>query len=233
MWKDADDNDCSATIYWKAYENGSYTDLQSATTIDTSASSVGLDVIFDGYTYVTAIYYADAESEPQSLSSTTLKKASDGTWTVMVGGSPVTVADGSNIQVFYTPTSGSGYTPPTPAPTGIPKPETEKTVTANDDGTYTIQLDIEGHEDQEVKQVGANVIVIMDITQSMTNDMPEDPDNPDDESITRMEAAKRALNTLITTLDPDTNLINFRAVNFANFQSNNQGTCQNYWMLTL
>ena len=219
VWTDGEGNECSSTIHWSVYENESYTELQSPATIDSTASSVALNVLFEGYSYVSTVYLENAEATPQALSSPTLKKASDGTWYATIGGSQVTLADGSNIYVIYAPATGTPTT--TPAPTDVPKPETQKTVTANDDGTYTIQLDITGHENQEIKQVGANVIVVMDVTQSMTTAMPKD--NPSDPNVSRMAAAKSALNTLITTLNPDVNLINFTAVNFGNYHEDNQG----------
>lgn len=219
VWKDASDTDRSATIHWGTYEGSEFTELESPTTIDESAASVKLDVIIDEYYFVGAEYLETEDAAPQNMANTTLKKAADGTWQITLeGNQTVTIADGSHIRVNYAPIGGGGYTPPSPPPADVLAPDTTKTVTANPDGTYTIELDIEGKQDEEITQIGANVIVIMDITQSMTNPMPRP-----DQSMTRMAAAKRALNTLVTTLDPDTNLINFTAVNFGNSANYSNG----------
>lgn len=219
VWVDASANEKSATVHWGTYQGSEFTELESPTTLDTTASSVKLDVIIDGYYYVGAEYLATESAEPQNLANSTLKKAADGTWQLTLeGNQTITIADGSHIRVNYAPMGSGGYTPPSPPPADVLAPDTNKTVTSNGDGTYTIQLDIEGKQDQEVTQIGANVIVVMDITQSMTTAMPRP-----DQSMSRMAAAKRALNTLINTLDPDTNLINFTAVNFGNSANYSNG----------
>ena len=219
VWKEGEE-DKTATIHWGTYVDGVFEELTTSTTIDSTASNVKLDIIIDAekYYFVGAEYVAAEGADPVNLSSTTIKKANDGTWQMNLEGSnqPVTIADGSNIYVNYAPYGEGGYTPP-PRPTAdVLAPETEKTVTDNGNGTYTIQLDIEGKQDETVTQIGANVIIVMDITQSMSNNMPR-------ESSSRMAAAKRALNTLITTLDPDTNTINFTAVNFGNSANYSNG----------
>ena len=206
----ADDTEQSATIHWGTYNGGVFEELESPATIDSTASSVKLDVIFDGYYYVGAEYKETESADGVNLTSSTLKKADGGTWQVTLEGSGATaVADGSHIYVNYAPKNDGQYTPPLRPSAEILAPETDKTVTDNKDGTYTIQLDITGKQDETVTQIGANVIIIMDITQSMTNAMPGS-------SMSRMAAAKQALTTLVNTLDPDTNLINFTAVNFGN-----------------
>lgn len=216
VWKDAGGIEQSATVHWGTYNGGVFEELESPTTLDTTASSVKLDVIIDGYYFVGAEYKATESSDGVNLTSTTLKKATDGTWQVKLEGSgTVTIADGSHIYVNYAPMGSGGYTPPTP-PLEVLAPVTTKNVEDNKDGTYTITLNIEGKEDQEITQVGANVIIVMDITQSMTNRMPNSARN-------RMQAAKAALTTLIDTLKPSENLINFTAVNFGETSSYSNG----------
>ena len=219
-WENAG-SDKSATIHWGTINGDTFTEFTDTATVDSSAGSISLDVIFDGYLYSTASYKkGDVE---YAIDSKILKKekAEDGStyWTmqahVVTGeeGSPETVIieDGADIYVNYVEKS-SGYTPPDPSPAEVKGPITEKSVTPNGDGTYTIRLDITGQQDHTVNRVGANVIVILDRTQSMSNRMGNS---------TRMAAAREALQTLITTLDPGTaeegkNLINFTVVGFAN-----------------
>ena len=73
----------------------------------------------------------------------------------------------------------------------------KKSVTPNPDGTFDIRLDILGKSVPTTTKAAANVIVVMDVTQSMTNNMPGT-------STSRMEAAKSALRTLIGVLNPGT-----------------------------
>ena len=218
-WTNAETGDEeSATIHWGTYEGDDFKDLSTATTVDLTAASVDLAVLMDEY-YFVGIEYRETESaEPQDLNkNSVLKKTEDGHRTL----GDITIANGSHIYVNYAPKGSGGYVPPSPPPAEMPEaPETTKTVTDNGDGTYTIQLDVIGHQDENVTQIGANVIVVMDITQSMTNQMP-------DGSGSRMAAAKRALSALVTTLDPDTNLINFTAMNFG--VSQNGATLARDW----
>ncbi len=201
----------SATIHWGTYEDGEFKDFETANTVDTTASSVDLATNHDGYYFVGVDYAASEGAEPIYVENESTLQKADGEWKL----GNITIADGSHIYVNYADKGSGGYTPP-PKPTPeVLSPDTNKTVTKNPDGTYTIQLDIEGKQDEVVTQVGANVIVIMDITQSMTNSMPGGG--------TRMAAAKSALNTLIDILDPDTNVINFTAVNFGNSANYSNG----------
>lgn len=199
-----------ATIHWVTYEDGVDKELDTSTTIDSTATNVDINVIIDAekYYFIGADYRLTEDAEEfENLKSTVLKKV-DGVWQISLEDSgTVPVADGSHIFVHYAPYSQDHpYSPPSPPSPEVLSPDTEKTVTDNEDGTYTIRLDIEGKSDHSTTQVGANIVVIMDITQSMTNSISG--------GSTRMAAAKQALRTLINTLDPDTNLINFRAINF-------------------
>ena len=221
-WTNADDEEESATVHWGTYEDEEFNEFNSTTTVDFTASSVDLAVIVDNdYYYVGAEYKSvDGAEEALNLKSSVIRK-SDGQWVMtMEDSSTKTVENGSHIYVNYAPKSDGTYVAP-PKPTGdVLAPETAKDVSDNHDGTFTIRLDITGKEDETVTQVGANVIIVMDITQSMTNAMP-------DGSGSRMAAAKNALNKLITTLEPDVNLINFTAVNFG--VSQNGATLARDW----
>ena len=202
-----DDNQFSATIHWGSYNESVFEDFSSTTTIDTTTNTVDLGINHDGYYFVGVDYLAPNAEETKYVGDgvSTLTKA-DGAWKI----GDITVENGSDIYVNYASKESSSYTPPeTDIPDDYPSPETEKTVTKNADGTYTIQLDVEGHQSETITQTAANVIVIMDITQSMTNQMP-------DGGGSRMAAAKSALTTLLDTLEPSTNKIYFTAVNFGN-----------------
>ncbi|MBR2552647.1 MAG: hypothetical protein IKF05_06645, partial [Erysipelotrichaceae bacterium] len=93
---------------------------------------------------------------------------------------------------------------------GLNGPKTEKSVTQNDDGTFTIQLDITGVVN-EVKH-GANVVVVFDRTSSMSGNMSNS------DRIMRINAAIAAVETMVTTLNPGTgenqNDIDFALVEF-------------------
>ena len=207
----------SATIHWGYMNEGSFVEFDDVASLDSNAGSMSLDVIFDGYMYSSAVYVKDGvEYGLDSKILTKVTAEGETSWTMQahpVGEGEetepqtVTIENGAEIYVYYVE-KAEGYTPPPPAPADVKGPITEKKVTPNGDGTYKIRLDITGQQDHTVNRIGANVIVVMDITQSMTNTMSNGQ--------TRMAAAKTALNTLIDTLDPDTNLINFTAVNFGN-----------------
>ena len=214
----------SATIHWGYIDGETFTEFTDTASLDSDAGSMNLNLIFDGYMYSTA-HYENGEDE-YALDSPILTKvtAEDGStsWTMTAhvttgeDGSPetVTIEDGTDIYVVYVEKT-AGYTPPAPSPANVKGPITEKHVSSNGDGTYKIRLDITGQQDHTVNRIGANVIIVMDRTESMNTSMPDGG--------TRMAAAKTALTTLIETLNPGTgenqNLINFTAVDFANSAS--------------
>ena len=234
-WTNSEEEEEKVTIHWGYYEGSTFNEFTSTTTVDSSAASVDLAVNVDGYYYVGAEYKETESADPVNMGSSVLKKSGD-TWTIETvttgeDGKETTVTtsvvDGSHIYVNYASKDSGSYTPPSP-PSGSAEsiaPETTKKVTKNSDGTYTIELSVEGHEDQTVEKIGANVIIVMDITQSMTSSISG--------GSTRMAAAKSALNTLISTLNPgtgeDQNLINFAAVNFGN---DNDYTLARTWTST-
>ncbi|MBR3395027.1 MAG: VWA domain-containing protein, partial [Firmicutes bacterium] len=217
----------SATIHWGTNEGEEFKEFDSTTTIDISASSVDLAVNIDGYYFAGAKYKTSETADGVVLGDSVIRKGTDGKWsveTVLYDGDgnatnatePTTIAHDSHIYVYYAVKGGdSGYTPPGPAPATLNdiKPETKKNVKSNNDGTYTIRLDVTGHATEDVK-IGANVIVMLDMTYSMRqNDM----------NGTRIAAAKSALLSLIDTLNPgydadhpDLNLVNFTLATFGN-----------------
>ena len=216
-----------ATIHWGTLAGSTFEEFDSTTTVDLSASSDDLAVNIDGYYYTGGKYKATETDDGVVLNDSVIRKGENGRWLVETvtyddeGNATVNtvqVINGSDIYVYYAEKGSGGYNPPGPPPATLESitPETEKDVTPNGDGTYTIRLDITGHATEDTKQ-GANVIVMLDMTYSMRqNDM----------NGTRIAAAKRALLTLIDALDPgydeshpDLNLVNFTLATFGNTMS--------------
>ncbi len=215
--------DNTVTIHWGYYVDGVYQHFEEQTTLDPNASNVSLNALISGYLYSGAFYRPSDSTQEYPLSSEILTKVDDNTWTIKVMMPPadapeadpveqtVTLASGDDIYTVYVE-KASTYTPPSPAPADVKGPITNKNVSSNGDGTYKIRLDVTGQVDHSVTRVGANVIVVLDVTQSMSNTISGGG--------TRMAAARSALQTLINALNPgtgeDQNLINFTVVTFAN-----------------
>ena len=208
--------DGSATIHYGTMDGGDFTEFEEdkVALLDTTASSVSLENNFAGYSFMTA-YYVESGSEDQTIIDPVLYKQ-EGKWFadkhITETGSDVTtiqrdgIANNSDIYVVYTapqshPQSGSDVQGPT----------TTKTVTENPDGTYTVQLDVEAPVTTETDSQGANVLIILDRTSSMSNRMSRW------DSTTRWSAAKSAIETLVTTLksgDNANNDIDFALMDF-------------------
>ncbi len=217
------------TVHFGYIQDDDFKPFSEDISLDSNASSMNLDVIVDGYIYSGAYYVPDADGDAAyDLDSSILTKVTDEnnntSWTALVhvpvagGGNEttletMTLATGSDIYVLYVKKAES-YTPPGPSnPQEVKGPITEKQVTDNHNGTYKIRLDITGQMERDVNRIGANVIVIMDRTQSMSNEMSP--------GVTRMDAAKTAMYTLIDTLNPGSgesqHLINMTVVEFCNW----------------
>lgn len=223
VWTDAQGDEQSAEIHWGYQEGDTFNEFTDTASLDSNAATMSLDVIFDGYMYGSATY-KKGNTEYSLASDTLTKVTGEGgatSWTMQANVptgegdqtavQTVTIEDGADIYAYYIE-KASSYTPPGPSPDTVKGPITKKTVTANPDGTYKVRLDVTGQKDTSTTKIGANVIIVMDRTNSMTNDI--------DGGDSRMDAAKDALTTLINTLNPGTganqNLINFTAVEFAN-----------------
>ncbi|MBR6950390.1 MAG: Cna B-type domain-containing protein [Oscillospiraceae bacterium] len=205
----------TATIHFvEINEDGTVTDLESEVSLDTSAASVSLNTDFPDvggkeYRFVGGYYATEAVTHPADDAvniNATLTKAEDGTWTCtpVDGSAAITIASGSHLYATYKQFVPAGTTPET-GDASLIKPDSIKNVTDNGDGTYTIRLDINGHQHQE-KQ-GANVLLVFDRTSSMVdNNMG---------SVTRFAAAKSAVHTLVDALDPAKNPITMAAMSFA------------------
>ena len=212
----------AATIHWGKIENGTFVEFDAAI-LDSSAESISLANYYDGYEYVDAVYYT---TEPTSVSIDASTTVSGRTFinTVLTreyatgsesnyhwlgedshnNAQEFTIANGSHIYAVYqVPEEGSGN-PESPA--DVAGPTTTKKVTNNGDGTYTIQLDVTGAVKTETSQTGANVIVVFDNSGSMSASVG---------SKTRLQAAKDAVGTLVTALNPGTNDIDMALVYFA------------------
>ena len=208
-WKNADNEDQSATIHFGTVVDGAFSEFEQTTiSFDTSANNINIANTFDGYTYRDAVYcasgvaYANGSDISSILYKTETGWAADVT-TVDENENPVVtrtpIANGSDIYVRY-------YVPTDPVPSGddpetIPSPTTTKTVTQNTDGTYTIQLDIAGSSVQSTEPRYVNVLIILDATRSMNG--------------AKWTNAKAAMKALIETLVEGDNAANAGHIDFA------------------
>ncbi len=218
-WK-VGDEDQGATIHFVELNNdGTFTELGPEVSLDTNAASVSLSTDFPDvvegentkeYRYV-AGYYSTTEATVLDSAgivpiNAVLTKTEDGKWEcdpTLLGADNIPVANGSHIYATYKQFVPAGNTPSGGDASKI-KPDAFKNVSNNNDGTYTIRLDINGHQLEE-KQ-GANILLIFDRTSSMEeNNMG---------SVTRMVAAQRAVHTLIDALQPGTNPIKVAVLSF-------------------
>ena len=194
IWKDESGAEQSATIHWMNID-GTELDSDKVPALDTTAASIGIANTFDGLSFTGQVGYVGPESEDEIRIATTLYKAEHGWEYERLTGADdaetqrFPVENGSNIYVYYqAPVS---Y-PSGAADDTIASPTTTKSVTANEDGTYTIQLDVTGSTVEETDAVGANVLILLDRTSSMSSRMSGGGN--------RMQAAKAAVNTLVGIL---------------------------------
>ena len=202
-----------STIHWGITdENGEFQELEedSTVTMDTTASTLSLRNSISGYQYRDAVYCAPGETPADGVNIESIIYKTDDSWACDAIDSETgdvtstAIADGSNIYVYYyVPT-----TPPGPAPTPetgedptVPSPTTTKTVEKNEDGTYTITLDIAGATVTEDNSHYVNVLVILDATTSMSG--------------AKWTNAKAAVNTLIETMTEGDNAANAGKIDFA------------------
>jgi hypothetical protein len=211
--------------------------------LDTSGTTINLkefaeSVMPTGYAYIGARYSPDERidnnggNNVHELSTPILTKVGNDWRAVLVTGNSNTTSErnlenGNHIYIFCENKGAGSYTPPKPEGSSV-NPETiapnfAKQVTANADGTYTIKLDITGHQAPVQEGQGANVIIVLDTTKSMRYDMDgNDPGSYNAQSTTtRMYAAKSALGKLVSVLKPgdgtgDTNLVNVAFIEFNN-----------------
>ena len=219
-------NDGSATVHYGIMNgDGTFDDsLSETTTLDSTASKVSLDVAFSGYEFVGS-YISDNESTKpgnETEIKPLLTKADD-KWQYTEAttvGEKGTVENGNHIYVTYMKKSGSDT--PTPVDDDdIPKPTTVKNVEDNGDGTFDIQLDIIGKQITTTETKGANVLIIFDRTSSMSNGMSG--------ATNRFEAAKSAVHTLVTALNPGKNPIQMAVFSFDRHANDPYQSGGSYW----
>ena len=220
-WGENDENE--ATIIWGYMNGDTFTELEegSTVTLDQTAATVSILNSFDGYLYQGAVYVASGGEMSEGVSiQSTLNKTDDG-WSCVAynsedGSETVTpIADGSVIYVNYL--APGEYTPPTSGAgeATVPSPTTEKTVTDNGDGTYTIQLDITGALVTEDNSHYVNVLVILDATRSMNG--------------AKWTNAKAAMKTLIETMTEGDNAANAGKIDFALVTFGRSATVTQNW----
>ncbi len=127
-------------------------------------------------------------------------------WGNFTGWSGTELSNNDNIYVVYKaktqPTKGGTVQPPqdTEWPTGDGAPKFGKSSTHNNDGTNTVALTIAASEKEVTSSSKANVIVVLDVSASMSTDM---------NGLTRMIRARDAVRDLADLLlnktDPNGN----------------------------
>ena len=212
--------DNSATIHYGELVNGEFTEFEQdkVAILDTTAASVSLENNFDGYSCYGAYYKETADAENSYNIELVLHRTENG-WSMnrlladehgIVSSIEAPVENGSHIYVVYGAKQSHGSSAGDPTVHG---PTTEKEVIDNHDGTFTVQLDVTAPVIEEVDKVGANVIVVLDTTRSMSYGMSSDS-APADWHDNRMEAARGALVTLVNTLNMNVNDVNFALAEF-------------------
>ncbi|SEA73081.1 von Willebrand factor type A domain-containing protein [Oribacterium sp. KHPX15] len=78
-------------------------------------------------------------------------------------------------------------------PNALGAPAASKTLTPNDDGTYTLTLNVQGKSEGKKKDAKANVIIALDVSGSMIKDTDNKPND-------RLVIAKEAINSLASKL---------------------------------
>ena len=197
----------SATIHFGTSGADGFTEFaDEQITFDTTASTISIANTFEGYHYLDAVYCTNGQSIEEGIDiESVLQKNEDGSWSATKPKSEsgsaesVDIENGSHIYVSY-------YQQGTPSPSGsgddtVPSPTTEKSVTDNGDGTYTITLDVTGAKVTEDNSHYVNVLIVLDATRSMNG--------------TKWTNAKAAMNTLIETLSEGENAANAGKIDYA------------------
>ena len=198
-----------ATVHYGYMDGNNFVEFDeqpSPVSVDTSHHAY-LIYDFDGYQYAGNTYYRTTEAvngANMTSGATSIQarlRYNNNNWQYR-SNNWNNVADGSHIYVVYdkkkdaeqggTPTikQSAEYEPPAP-------PTITKSSTMNGDGTNTLALSVSGHTaEMEVEKL-ADVIVVFDISGSMsTKDMSDN---------TRLEAGRDAINSLSHVLLNKTN----------------------------
>ena len=119
------------------------------------------------------------------------------------GSNWVTIENNSHIYVVYEKkedaTSGGSPTVPSDAP-DAQKPTILKESTPNTDGTSTLGLSITGYANDVDPDKLADVIVVFDVSGSMSRDISSTTDRGTTDSRSRMYQLRNAVNNLADTL---------------------------------
>lgn len=105
-------------------------------------------------------------------------------------------------------------TPCTAQAIDLAAPEHSKTVSSNDDGTYTLSLDVTGRKGSQSETVAqkTDIVLVMDTSGSMKFRMDKDKDARPGES--RLDYAKNAANDLVNSVVKDGNDVRVAVVSF-------------------
>lgn len=201
-----------STIIWGYMDGNNFVEFkEDSTTMDTTASSLSLENSFDGYYYRDAVYCANGKTMDDGIDITPTLNKVNGNWTCNAittdeqSGESTTVStpieNGSKIYVVYYKPTPEQQKPSGTADESVPSPETTKTVTHNDDGTYKVRLDIAGTSVEEDHSHYVNVLVVLDATTSMSG--------------AKWTNAKNAMDTLVSTLTTGENAGNANHIDFS------------------
>ena len=105
-------------------------------------------------------------------------------------------------------------TPCTAQAIDLAAPEHSKTISSNDDGTYTLSLDVTGRKGSQSETVTqkTDIVLVMDTSGSMDFRMDEDKDARPGES--RLDYAKTAANDLVNSVVKNGNDVRVAVVSF-------------------
>lgn len=105
-------------------------------------------------------------------------------------------------------------TPCTAQAIDLAAPEHSKTISSNDDGTYTLSLDVTGRKGSQSETVTqkTDIVLVMDTSGSMDFRMDKDKDARPGES--RLDYAKTAANDLVNSVVKDGNDVRVAVVSF-------------------
>jgi len=213
----------SATIHFGTTNGTTFEEFAEETiNFDTNATSINIANKFDGYTYKGATYCTNGQTIAQGVTMDSIINKTSAGWQITqyttndneeLVPSQINIADGSNIYAEYFIPEESN--PTSPSDGSVPKPTTTKSVTANGDGTYTIQLDVAGATVTEDQSHYCNVLVVLDATRSMNG--------------AKWTNAKAAMKTLIETLCEGENAANAGKIDFALVTFGRSATVTQNW----
>lgn len=217
-WENAGGEEVSATIVWGEMVAGEFVpfDESEIVYLDTSGDKISIENIYPDH-YCSGAEYFEIEGSGGINIQTELYKGENGWQYNQIIIDPETgeltyelhdIANNSVIHVnYYIPSEGELH-PHGADDSSVPTPETTKTVTDNGDGTYRIELTVEGNTAEEDDSHYANVLIILDATDSMRDNMAGGGGE-------KWAAAKSAINNLVDTLTTGENAGNSNKIDFS------------------